>query len=269
MQIPRKLLHRQTMNTFSTGFPCAPAGRVVFITGATSGIGEATARFARAAGWSVVITGRRQDRVKQLAAELESEGLVFDVRDRKATAASIASVPDEWVPNVLVNNAGLAVGLGPVDQGDYEDWDRMMDTNVSGLLNVSREWLPRMQRGARVINVGSVAGKQAYPGGAVYNASKFAVDGLTQAMRMDLLPRGIQVGQVSPGAVETEFSKVRFKGDEEAAARVYDGFEPLRAEDVADAIWYMATRPPHVCIHDVWIMPSAQASAYHLQRMGQ
>ena len=254
------------METFSQGFDRAPAGRVLFVTGATSGIGEATARMAVADGWSVVVTGRRAHRVAALTESLGVAGLVFDVRDRKATAAAIASVPEAWVPNVLVNNAGLAVGLGPVDAGVYEDWDRMVDTNVKGLLNVSREWLPRMQAGARVINVGSVAGKQAYPGGAVYNASKFAVEGLTQAMRMDLLPRGIQVGQVSPGAVETEFSIVRFKGDDAAADAVYDGFAPLRAEDVADAILYMASRPAHVCINDVWIMPAAQASAYHLNR---
>lgn len=257
------------MEKFSRGFDRAPQGRVAFITGATSGIGASTARMAAAAGWAVVVTGRRAERLWPLVEEIGGAGLVFDVRDREATAAAIAGVPAAWVPEVLVNNAGLAVGLGPVDAGVYEDWDRMVDTNVKGLLHVSREWLPRMQAGARVINVGSVAGRQAYPGGAVYNASKFAVDGLTQAMRMDLLPRGIQVGQVAPGAVETEFSNVRFKGDDAAADAVYDGFEPLRAEDVADAIWYMATRPPHVCIQDVWIMPAAQASAYHLNRSAQ
>lgn len=255
------------MDTLSTAFNRAPAGRVVFVTGATSGIGEATARRAAEAGWSVVITGRRGDRLREVASGTGAVPLEFDVRDREATAAAVASVPDAWVPDVLVNNAGLAVGREPVDAGVYEDWDRMVDTNVKGLLNVSREWLPRMRPGARVINVGSVAGKQAYPGGSVYNATKFAVEGLTQAMRMDLLPRGIQVGQVSPGAVSTEFSTVRFKGDDAAAEGVYAGFEPLRAEDVADAIWYMATRPPHVCIHDVWIMPAAQASAYHLNRV--
>ncbi len=259
------------MDTLSAGFDRSPHGRTVFITGATSGIGRATAVMAWEAGWSVVVTGRRADRVAEVveagrAAGGDVQGLVFDVRDREAVAAAIGSVPDAWAPEVLVNNAGLAVGREPVDQGVYDDWDRMVDTNVKGLLNVSREWLPRMAAGARVINVGSVAGKQAYPGGSVYNATKFAVDGLTQAMRMDLLPRGIQVGQVSPGAVETEFSLVRFKGDEGAASAVYEGFEPLRAEDVADAIWFMATRPGHVCIHDVWIMPAAQASAYHLNR---
>ena len=249
-----------------------PRGRTIFVTGATSGIGAAVARMALEAGWSVVLTGRRGDLVRKAVDEGRAKGgdvhgLVFDVRDLKATQAAIASIPDAWKPEVLVNNAGLAVGKEPVDEGVYDDWNRMIDTNLKGLLHVSREWLPRMVSGSRIINVGSVAGKQAYPGGSVYNASKFAVDGLTQAMRMDLLPRGIQVGQVSPGAVETEFSKVRFKGDEVAAEAVYHGFDPLRAEDVADAIWFMITRPPHVCIQDIWIMPDAQASAYHLNRV--
>jgi 3-hydroxy acid dehydrogenase/malonic semialdehyde reductase len=166
----------------------------------------------------------------------------------------------------LVNNAGLAVGKEPIDSGVYEDWDRMIDTNVKGLLNVTRELTPRMLPGSRVINIGSVAGRQPYPGGAVYNASKFAVDGLTHAMRMDLLPRGIQVAQVAPGAAETEFSLVRFKGDERAAEAVYDGFTPLTADDVADAVIYIATRPDHVSIQDILIMPAAQASAYHFKR---
>jgi len=159
-----------------------------------------------------------------------------------------------------------AVGTEPVDQGLYEDWDRMIDTNVKGLLHVTRELTPRMVSGARIINIGSIAGRQAYPGGAVYNASKFAVHGLTQAMRMDLLPRGIQVAQVAPGAAETEFSTVRFKGDDSLAKEVYRGFEPLKAEDVADAIMYIATRPAHVSIQDMLIMPAAQASAYHYQK---
>ncbi len=249
-----------------------PRGRTIFVTGATSGIGAAVTRMALEAGWSVVLTGRRGDLVRKAVDEGRAKGgdvhgLVFDVRDLKATQAAIASIPDAWKPEVLVNNAGLAVGKEPVDEGVYDDWNRMIDTNLKGLLHVSREWLPRMVSGSRIINVGSVAGKQAYPGGSVYNASKFAVDGLTQAMRMDLLPRGIQVGQVSPGAVETEFSKVRFKGDEVAAEAVYHGFDPLRAEDVADAIWFMITRPPHVCIQDIWIMPAGQASAYHLNRV--
>jgi NADP-dependent 3-hydroxy acid dehydrogenase YdfG len=241
----------------------------MFITGATSGFGEALARMAAAVGFQLVLTGRREDRLRSLRAEL-GEAIVqtfcFDVRDREKTVAAIADCASFFVPTVLVNNAGLAVGREPIDQGHYDDWDRMIDTNVKGLLNVTREWTPRMQPGSRVINIGSIAGRQAYPGGAVYNASKFAVHGLTQAMRMDLLPRGIQVAQVAPGAAETEFSLVRFKGDQAGADAVYQGYVPLSAEDVADAVMYIATRPPHVSIQDVLIMPAAQASAYHLQK---
>lgn len=241
----------------------------MFITGATSGFGEAVARMAAAAGYALVLTGRRAERLEALKLELGNQvhqTLCFDVRDRTGTAEAIASCARSFVPTVLINNAGLAVGKEPIDQGHYEDWDRMIDTNVKGLLNVTREWTPHMQSGARIINIGSVAGRQAYPGGAVYNASKFAVHGLTQAMRMDLLPRGIQVAQVAPGAAETEFSLVRFKGNQSGADAVYQGYEPLSAEDVADAVMYIATRPPHVSIQDVLIMPASQASAYHLYK---
>ena len=245
------------------------AQRTMLITGATSGFGRATAKLAAAAGFQLVLTGRRKDRLEALRAEFNAQVLrilCFDVRDRAATVEAIGSLTDSEIPDVLVNNAGLAVGKEPLDAGHYDDWDRMIDTNVKGLLNVTRELTPRMVAGARIINVGSVAGRQAYPGGAVYNASKFAVDGLTHAMRMDLLPRGIQVAQVAPGAAETEFSLVRFKGDDAAAQAVYAGFQPLSAEDVADAILYIATRPSHVSIQDVLIMPAAQASAYHIHR---
>lgn len=241
----------------------------MFITGATSGFGEALARMAAAAGFKLVLTGRREERLRSLRAQLGAavvQTLCFDVRDREKTAEAIAECASNFVPTVLVNNAGLAVGREPIDQGDYEDWDRMIDTNLKGLLNVTREWTPSMQPGSRIINIGSVAGRQAYPGGAVYNASKFAVHGLTQAMRMDLLPRGIQVAQVAPGAAETEFSLVRFKGDQSDADAVYKGYVPLSAEDVADAVMYIATRPAHVSIQDVLIMPAAQASAYHLHK---
>jgi hypothetical protein len=192
--------------------------------------------------------------------------LTFDVRNLEDTQSALLELlPNEW-PDVLINNAGLAVGKGPIDEGLYEDWNRMIDTNVKGLLHVTRELTPRMKAGSRIINIGSIAGRQAYPGGAVYNASKFAVDGLTQAMRMDLLPRGIQVAQVAPGAANTEFSSVRFNGDEAMTASVYEGYEPLQADDVADAVLYIATRPSHVSIQDLLIMPSAQASAYHFYK---
>jgi NADP-dependent 3-hydroxy acid dehydrogenase YdfG len=244
----------------------------MLITGATSGLGEATARAAARAGWGLILTGRREDRLERLGGELAGAGsagvqlLGFDVRDRGAAAEQLGSIPDAWVPRVLVNNAGLAVGRESVEAGDYGDWDRMLDTNVKGVLHVVRELVPRMGRGSRVIQVGSIAGRQGYAGGAVYNASKFAVDGLTQAMRLDLLERGIQVSQVLPGAAETEFSEVRYHGDKAAAAQVYLGFTPLQAADVAEAILFIASRPPHVSIHDIVIMPAAQASAYHIHR---
>ena len=244
----------------------------MLITGATSGIGEATARAAAATGeFALIVTGRRADRLEGLVRALRAmgadvESLVFDVRDRSVVQAACAAIPMDWVPQVLVNNAGLAVGLSSIDQGELEDWDRMLDTNVKGLLNVVRMLAPRMGSGSRIVNVGSVAGRQAYPGAAVYNASKFAVDGLTQAMRMDLLPRGIQVIQIAPGAAETEFSIVRFKGDEDRASSVYAGFEPLSGEDVAETLLFAVTRPPHVCLQDILIMPAAQASAYHFNR---
>ncbi len=241
----------------------------MFITGATSGFGEAIAKQAAAVGFQLVLTGRRADRLEQIRDHLGSsviKTLCFDVRDCDATHEAIGSLTDIQIPQVLVNNAGLAVGKGPVDEGIYDDWNRMIDTNVKGLLHVTRELTPRMKQGARIINIGSVAGRQPYPGGAVYNASKFAVDGLTHAMRMDLLPRGIQVAQVAPGAADTEFSLVRFKGDAAAAASVYHGFEPLTADDVADSVLYIATRPPHVSIQDLLIMPAAQASAYHFHK---
>ena len=241
----------------------------MLITGATSGFGAAAARMAVTLGFQLVLTGRRKERLQRLQAELGAavvKIIAFDVCDLDATQKALSALTDEQVPRVLVNNAGLAVGTEPVDQGLYEDWDRMIDTNVKGLLHVTRELTPRMVSGARIINIGSIAGRQAYPGGAVYNASKFAVHGMTQAMRMDLLPRGIQVAQVAPGAAETEFSTVRFKGDDSLAKEVYRGFEPLKAEDVADAIMYIATRPAHVSIQDMLIMPAAQASAYHYQK---
>lgn len=238
----------------------------MLITGATSGFGKAIAEQAARAGYRLVLTGRRQDRLDEIANHLGDavlKVLCFDVRDRSATILALASLTEDDIPDVLVNNAGLAVGKESIDEGVYEDWDRMIDTNLKGLLNVTKELTPRMKQGARVINMGSVAGRQPYPGGAVYNASKFAVEGLTHAMRMDLLPRGIQVAQVAPGAAETEFSLVRFKGDADAAEQVYQGFAPLQASDVAEAVMFIADRPAHVSIQDILIMPAAQASAYH------
>ena len=245
------------------------SGRIMLITGATSGFGEAIAHLAASSGYHLIICGRREGRLNALRKSLGAcvlKSLAFDVCDEPATRKALFELADTMVPHVLINNAGLAVGTGSIDVGLYDDWNRMIDTNIKGLLHVTRELTPRMQAGSRVINMGSVAGKQAYPGGAVYNATKFAVDGLTKAMRMDLLSRGIQVAQVAPGAANTEFSLVRFKGDEQKAKNVYTGFEPLSAVDVAEAVMFIADRPPHVSIQDILIMPAAQASVHHLLR---
>tara|TARA_B110000285_G_C15131057_1_gene623623 strand:+ start:495 stop:1265 length:771 start_codon:yes stop_codon:yes gene_type:complete len=245
------------------------SGCIMLITGATSGFGEAIAQLAASSGYNLILCGRRKERLQAVQESLGAcvlKCLTFDVCNEEATKKALRAIPDDQVPQVLINNAGLAVGTGAIDEGAYEDWNRMIDTNVKGLLHVTRELSPRMSSGARIINMGSVAGKQAYPGGAVYNATKFAVDGLTKAMRMDLLPRGIQVAQVAPGAADTEFSLVRYKGDEQKAAAVYNGFEPLSAMDVAEAVLFIVSRPPHVSIQDLLIMPAAQASVHHVKR---
>lgn len=240
------------------------------ITGASSGIGEACARRFAREGWRLILTGRRADRLEQLAEELaiefqtESLVLVFDVRDREETAQALETLPEEWKDiDVLVNNAGLAAGLSPLQEGDVDDWETMIDTNIKGLLYVSRSISPGMvKRGSgHIINIGSVAGREVYPNGAVYSATKHAVDALTKGMRMDLLSHGIKVTQIAPGAAETEFSLVRFKGDKEKAAGVYKGYQPLTGNDIAELCYYVTTLPAHVNINDILIMPMAQAGA--------
>lgn len=254
----------------------------ILITGATAGFGEATARRFAAEGWRVIITGRRKERLEALRMELEGlqgtlggppivHPLHFDVRDDEAVQRAIASLPEDWSAiDVLVNNAGLAAGLSPIQEGELADWNTMIDTNVKGLLHVSRAVIPGMiQRGrGHIINIGSVAGKEVYPRGNVYCASKHAVDALTKAMRQDLLPHGIRVTQIAPGLSETEFSLVRFKGDAHKAKQVYLGMEPLRGEDIAELVWFAATRPPHVCINDLVVMPTAQAASSLVHRKG-
>ncbi len=241
--------------------------RHVLITGASSGIGAACARHFSRAGADVTITGRRQDRLDEIAAELPGSvtTLVFDVPDRAMTNAALAEVGDV---DVLVNNAGLASGLGPMQAGDVTDWDAMIQTNVVGLLNVTRAVTPGMvERGrGHIINIGSVAGREVYPGGAVYCASKHAVDALTKGFRLDLLGTGVKVSTVDPGMVETEFSVVRFHGDRERAEAVYDGMDPLTGDDVAEAVVWIADRPRHVQVAEILIFPEAQASATRVHR---
>lgn len=244
--------------------------KFVFITGATSGFGKACAKIFAKNGFNLIVTGRRLDRLQELSNELTRTykvtivPLCFDVRDESAVHTAIESLSSEIRNsiNILVNNAGLAVGRGPIDEGNTEDWNRMIDTNIKGLLYVSRAIAPimRTNKEGHIINLGSIAGKEVYPGGNVYCATKHAVDALSKAMRIDLLPFGIKVTNIAPGAAETEFSLVRFKGDQETAKSVYDGFSPLQAEDVAEVIYFAATRPPHVTINDLTIMPTAQAT---------
>ncbi len=249
------------------------AKRIVLITGATAGIGEATARLLAANKFKLILCGRRADRLKVLQDELSRQTevltLLFDVRNRKQVSAVLQSIPEDWRNvDVLVNNAGGAHGLDPLQTGNVDDWEAMIDTNVKGLLYVSREILPGMiQRGSgHVVNIGSIAGREVYAGGNVYCASKFAVDALSRGMRIDLNAAGIKVTQVNPGLVETEFSLVRFKGDENRASTPYQGLQPLRGEDVADLILFALTRPPHVVVADLVVFPVAQASATVVKR---
>lgn len=244
--------------------------RYVLITGATSGFGEASARIFAQNGYDLIITGRRQERLEKLRTELISQfpidiiTLNFDVRDEDSVNQNIQSLREDVKKSIqiLINNAGLAVGRGPIDEGDTEDWNRMIDTNIKGLLYVSRAVSPILKANGHghIINLGSIAGKEVYAGGNVYCATKHAVDALSKAMRIDLLPFGIKVTNIAPGAAETEFSLVRFKGDKDTATSVYNGFTPLNAEDIADVIYFAATRPPHVNINDLTIMPTAQAT---------
>jgi len=244
---------------------------VIFISGATSGFGQATAALFAHHQWDVIITGRRAERLAQLKQQLESENniavlpLCFDVRAEAAVNEAVQTIPADWSERVqiLVNNAGLAVGRSPIDQGLTEDWDRMIDTNIKGLLYVSKAVIPflKARNGGHIFNLGSIAGKEVYAGGNVYCASKHAVDALSRAMRIDLVPYGIKVTNIAPGAADTEFSLVRFKGDQAQADATYLGFDPLVAEDIAETIYFAATRPKHVTINDLVIMPTAQASA--------
>lgn len=242
---------------------------IALITGATSGIGEATALKFAENGVDLIITGRRNDRLAILQNKLEERSvrvlsLCFDIRNRDEVEHALAGLPQEWAGiDILVNNAGLAAGLSTVQEGDTDDWNRMIDTNVKGLLYITRAVSPGMaeRKSGHIINIGSIAGKEVYPNGNVYCATKHAVDALTQGMRIDLLPYNVKVTQVCPGAVETEFSVVRFHGDKVRADKVYEGYECLVAGDIADCIWFAVSRPPHVNINDMVVMPAAQATA--------
>jgi NADP-dependent 3-hydroxy acid dehydrogenase YdfG len=244
--------------------------KIALITGATAGIGEATAELFAREGYNLILTGRRTDRLDKLAGHLNKKYNVevavssFDVRNREEVVENLEGLPAKWKKvNVLINNAGLSQGLDPIDKGDMDDWDRMIDTNVKGLLYVTKvvsNWMITNGHG-HIVNLGSIAGKEVYANGNVYCASKHAVDALNKAMRIDLLPHGIKVTAVHPGAVETEFSLVRFKGDEKRAKKVYEGFDALAAEDIAETIWFAVSRPAHVNINELIVMPTAQANA--------
>ena len=249
--------------------------KIALITGASSGIGEACAHTFAQQGYHLILVGRREDRLAKVAHHLiakyaiEAKILQVDVRDNEDLTYKLGTLSPQWKKiEVLINNAGLSQGLDPIDKGSVSDWDIMIDTNVKGLLYVTKivsSWMVEQKKG-HIINIGSIAGKEVYANGNVYCATKHAVDALNKSMRIDLLPHGIKVTAIHPGAVETEFSVVRFKGDEARAKKVYDGFEPLVAQDIAEAIWFAVSRPAHVNINDMLIMPTAQANSSLIKR---
>jgi len=249
--------------------------KTVLISGATAGIGEACAHKFASKGCDVIITGRRKERLDKLKVQLEQNysvsvfSLPFDIRKQQDVAAAVASIPENFRDiDVLVNNAGLAAGVTSIDNGLLSDWEVMIDTNIKGLLYLSKEIIEIMKINSKghIINIGSIAGKMTYPKGNVYCATKSAVQAITEGMRIDLLPYMIKVTQVAPGAVDTEFSLVRLKGDKEEASKVYKGYQPLLAQDIADVVYYTSSLPAHVNINDVLVMPTAQANAYNYNK---
>ena len=249
--------------------------KTVFITGATSGIGRDTALLLGSKGYKLIVCGRREQRLSELVRLLEGKSemypLVFDVRDRKSVDSAIDSLPQNFREiDILINNAGNAHGMAPLQEGDIDDWEAMIDINVKGLLYVSRKILPEMieRKRGHVINIGSIAGKEVYPNGNVYCASKHAVDAINNGMRLDLNKYGIKVSQINPGLVETEFSMVRFKGDEERSSKVYADIEPLTGQDIAEIIEFMISRPNHVNLSDIIVLPNDQASSTMVNRHG-
>jgi len=250
--------------------------KIILVTGATSGFGKAIAIKFAGEGHDLIITGRRNDRLQDLKMKLEKEfkvevlPLCFDVRKAAEVEISIQSLPERWKTiDVMVNNAGLAVGMGPVQEGVLDDWERMIDTNMKGLLYMTRFVAPLMvaRKKGHIINIGSIAGREVYPNGNVYCGSKFGVDAITKGTRIDLVQHNIKVTQIAPGAANTEFSLVRFKGDQQRADTVYKGFKPLSAEDVADTVYYVTTLPDHVNVNDLVLMPTAQASSMHFHKV--
>ena len=243
--------------------------RIAVVTGASSGIGEATARALREAGFFVVLGARREDRLMAVARELRGRGLPLDVRDLASIDAFTAAIAAEYGQvEILINNAGLAAGLQPLAQGNDDDWVQMMETNVLGLLRVTRAMLPLLRRAPRahIVNLGSVAGFEVYPGGVGYTASKHAVRAITKTLRLELMGEPIRVTEIEPGMVETEFSLVRFKGDRERASNVYQGMQPLTGADVADCIVWVVTRPSHVNVDEMVVRPIAQATVRDVAR---
>ncbi|MCC7050444.1 MAG: SDR family NAD(P)-dependent oxidoreductase [Bacteroidia bacterium] len=241
---------------------------IVFISGATAGIGKACAEIFAQNHYKLIITGRRNERLQQLKADLEKKyntsvlTICFDIRNRNEVKKQIEQLSAKWKNiSILINNAGLASGLAPIQEGDIDDWETMIDTNIKGLLYLSRAIMPEMikNKNGHIINVASIAGKEAYPNGNVYCATKHAVDAISKAMRIDLLPHGIKVTNIAPGLVETEFSLVRFKGDAERAKQTYNRLKALEAKDIADVIYFAATRPANVTLNDIVITPLAQA----------
>jgi 3-hydroxy acid dehydrogenase / malonic semialdehyde reductase len=249
--------------------------KIIMITGATAGFGKATAVKFGKQGYDIIITGRRKERLDELEKELLTYGKIkilslnFDVRNRDEVATVIEKLPEAWKAiDILVNNAGLAVGLDHIDNGNIDDWERMIDTNVKGLLYVTRAVAPLMvaRNKGHIFNIGSIAGKENYENGNVYCATKSAVDSLSRSMRIDLLKNNIKITHIAPGMADTEFSLVRFKGDKEKADAIYKGIDPLTGEDIADIIYYCATLPAHVCINDLVITPTQQAGVNHNNR---
>jgi len=248
--------------------------KIILVTGASSGFGKAIATKFAAGGWNVILTARRKEKLEELSKALESNygiktlSLIFDVQDKKAVFDNLQNLSTEWQAiNILVNNAGLALGRDSFENANLEDWETMIDTNVKGLLYASKAVLPMLiKEKGHIINIGSTAGKEVYKDGNVYCASKHAVDAISKAQRIDLLPYQIKVTAIHPGAADTEFSVVRFKGDAEKAKAVYLRYTPLMAEDIADTVWYVANTPAHVCINDLVITCTAQANSMYLQK---